>query len=145
VGISRTRAIGPFGKLFLDFGYHAPTVSFPEAQGLMLEPTESYTKAELDRFAEAIILMLHLVNTQPTILHTVPHFTPVDRIDEVSANKQVVVSAPLSTLPEVLPNRIDPDVLAQMPLEAIAEAIRAASTAKLQSEQRADRPDEALL
>ncbi len=130
VGISRTRAIGAFGKLFLDFGYHAPTVSFPEAQGLMIEPTESYTKAELDRFAEAIILMLHLVDTQPTLLHTVPHFTPVDRIDEVSANKQVVVSAPLTLMPAVLPNRLDPAVLAQMPLEAIAEAIRHASTAQ---------------
>ncbi len=134
-GISRTRAIGPFGKLFLDFGYHAPTVSFPEAQGLMIEPTESYTKAELDRFADAIIMMLQLVNEQPTILHTVPHFTPVDRIDDVSANKHVVVSARLTTMPPVLPNRIAPDQLAQMPLEAIAEAIRAASAAKLQDKQ----------
>jgi len=132
VGISRARAIGPFGKLFLDFGYHAPTVSFPEAQGLMIEPTESYTKAELDRFADSIILMLHLVHEQPTILHTVPHFTPVDRIDDVSANKHVVVSIRLTVLPQVLPNRIAPDQLAQMPLEAIAEAIRTASAAKLQ-------------
>ncbi len=131
IGISRARAIGPFGKLFLDFGYHAPTVSFPEAQGLMIEPTESYTKAELDRFAEAVILMLRLVHEQPTILQTVPHFTPVDRIDDVSANKQVVVSERLTTLPSVLPNRIAPDQLAHMPLEAVAEAIRAASDAKL--------------
>jgi glycine dehydrogenase len=130
-GLSRARAIGPFGKLFLDFGYHAPTVSFPEAQGLMIEPTESYTKAELDRFADSIIRMLHLVHEQPTILHTVPHFTPVDRIDDVRANKYVVVSAPLTDLPEVLPNRLAPDQLAQMPLEAIAEAIRTASAAKL--------------
>jgi glycine dehydrogenase len=132
-GINRARAIGPFGKLFLDFGYHAPTVSFPEAQGLMIEPTESYTKAELDRFADSIILMLQLVNEQPTILHTVPHFTPVDRIDDVSANKHVVVSERLTTIPPVLPNRIAPDQLAQMPLEAIADAIRAASAAKLQA------------
>jgi glycine dehydrogenase len=131
-GISRTRAIGPFGKLFLDFGYHAPTVSFPEAQGLMIEPTESYTKAELDRFVDSIILMLQLVNMQPTILQTVPHFTPVDRIDDVNANKHVVVSARLTTIPPVLPNRIAPDQLAQMPLEAIAEAIRTASATKLQ-------------
>lgn len=130
VGVSRTRAIGRFGKLFLDFGFHAPTVSFPEAQGLMIEPTESYTRAELDRFAEAVILMLHLVNDQPTLLHTVPHFTPVDRIDDVSANKNVVLSERLTTLPEVLPNRLSPAQLAQMPLEAIAEAIRQASAEK---------------
>jgi glycine dehydrogenase len=131
VGVSRARAIGRFGKLFLDFGFHAPTVSFPEAQGLMIEPTESYTKAELDRFADAIISMLRLVDEQPTVLKTVPHFTPVDRIDEVQANKQLVLSAPLVTLPEVLPNRIGPDQLAQMPLEAIVDAIRVASAAKL--------------
>jgi glycine dehydrogenase len=130
-GISHSRAIGRFGKLFLDFGFHAPTVSFPEVQGLMIEPTESYTKAELDRFADAVILMLQLVDEQPTILHTVPHFTPVDRIDEVEANKHLVLSEPLTTPPDVLPNRIAPDRLAQMPLEAIADAIRAASAEKL--------------
>ncbi|MGQ4809060.1 Glycine dehydrogenase (decarboxylating) [Candidatus Entotheonellaceae bacterium PAL068K] len=132
VGISHARAIGRFGKLFLDFGFHAPTVSFPEAQGLMIEPTESYTKAELDRFADAIILMLQLVNEQPTILHTVPHFTPVDRIDDVNANKHLVLSQPLTSPPEVLPNRMSPDQLAHMPLAAIADAIRAASAAKLE-------------
>jgi glycine dehydrogenase len=130
-GISRTKAIGRFGKLFLDFGFHAPTVSFPEAQGLMIEPTESYTKAELDRFAEAVILMLQLVNEQPTILQTVPHFTPVGRIDEVEANRHLILNQPLTVLPEVLPNRIAPDQLAQMPLNAIADTIRTASAAQL--------------
>ena len=80
-------------------------------------------------------MMLQLVHEQPTVLQTVPHFTPVDRIDDVSANKHVVVSTRLTTMPPVLPNRIAPDQLAQMPLEAIAEAIRAASTAKLQGKE----------
>lgn len=131
-GIGRSRAIGRFGKLFLDFGFYAPTVSFPEAQGLMIEPTESYTKAELDRFADAVVLMLQLVNTQPTILHTAPHFTPVDRIDEVEANKHLVLSEPLTTLPEVLANRIAPDRLVEMPLDAIAAAIRKASAEQIE-------------
>jgi glycine dehydrogenase len=130
-GIHRNKAIGLFGKLFLDFGFHAPTVSFPEAEGLMIEPTESYTRDELDRFADAVILMLQLVDTQPTVLLTVPHFTPVDKIDDVTANKQLVLSEPLTTLPEVSPNRISPIQLATMPLEAIAEAIREASSARL--------------
>jgi glycine dehydrogenase len=132
-GISRTKAVGLFGKFFLDFGFHAPTVSFPEAEGLMIEPTESYTKAELDRFADAVILMLRLVNEQPSILTTVPHFTPVDKIDDVSANKQVRLSEHLTNLPAVLPNRTAPEQLAQMSLEAIADAIRKASAAKLGS------------
>ncbi len=130
-GIRRAKVIGLFGKLFLDFGFHAPTVSFPEAEGLMIEPTESYTKAELDRFADAVVLMLQLVNERPTILHTVPHFTPVDRIDEVSANRHVVLNERLTALPPVLPNRIAPHQLARMSLEDIAEAIRKASEAKL--------------
>jgi glycine dehydrogenase len=135
VGIHRNKAIGLFGKLFLDFGFHAPTVSFPEAEGLMIEPTESYTRDELDRFADAVILMLQLVDARPTILLTVPHFTPVDKIDDVTANKQLVLSEPLTTLPEVLPNRIPPVQLATMPLEAIAEAIREASSARLAHHQ----------
>jgi len=39
----------------MDFGFHAPTVSFPIAGTLMIEPTESEDKAELDRFADALI------------------------------------------------------------------------------------------
>jgi glycine dehydrogenase len=97
----------------------------------MIEPTESYTKAELERFAAAVIMMLQLVNEQPTILHTVPHFTPVDRIDDVRANKHLVLNERLTTLPEVLPNRLSPEQLAQMSLEAIADAIRKASAKKL--------------
>jgi hypothetical protein len=53
----------------------------------------------------------------------------------VAANKQLMLSEPLTTLPEVLPNRITPGQLAIMPLEAIAEAIREASSARLISHQ----------
>ncbi len=42
-------------KRLMDYGFHAPTVSFPVAGTLMVEPTESESKAELDRFAEAMI------------------------------------------------------------------------------------------
>jgi glycine dehydrogenase len=42
-------------KRLMDFGFHAPTVSFPVAGTLMVEPTESESKAELDRFCEAMI------------------------------------------------------------------------------------------
>ncbi|MEK7250645.1 MAG: aminomethyl-transferring glycine dehydrogenase, partial [Bacteroidota bacterium] len=43
------------GKRLMDYGFHAPTVSFPVAGTLMIEPTESESKAELDRFAEAML------------------------------------------------------------------------------------------
>ncbi|HLF19210.1 MAG TPA: glycine dehydrogenase (aminomethyl-transferring), partial [Bacteroidota bacterium] len=42
-------------KRLMDYGFHAPTVSFPVAGTLMIEPTESESKAELDRFADALI------------------------------------------------------------------------------------------
>ncbi|MBX2903673.1 MAG: aminomethyl-transferring glycine dehydrogenase [Chitinophagales bacterium] len=42
-------------KRLMDYGFHAPTVSFPVAGTLMIEPTESEDKAELDRFCEALI------------------------------------------------------------------------------------------
>lgn len=42
-------------KRLMDYGYHAPTVSFPVAGTLMIEPTESETKVELDKFCEALL------------------------------------------------------------------------------------------
>ena len=42
-------------KRLIDYGFHAPTVSFPVAGTLMIEPTESESLKELDRFAEAMI------------------------------------------------------------------------------------------
>jgi glycine dehydrogenase len=44
-------------KRLMDYGFHAPTVSFPVAGTLMIEPTESESKSELDRFCEALILI----------------------------------------------------------------------------------------
>jgi glycine dehydrogenase len=42
-------------KRLMDYGFHAPTVSFPVAGTLMIEPTESETKAELDKFCDAML------------------------------------------------------------------------------------------
>lgn len=47
--------VGDIAKRLMDYGYHAPTVSFPVAGTLMVEPTESESKYELDRFASALI------------------------------------------------------------------------------------------
>ncbi|MGR9073335.1 MAG: aminomethyl-transferring glycine dehydrogenase [Gammaproteobacteria bacterium] len=51
VGIS----VEDVAKRLIDYGFHAPTVSFPVAETLMIEPTESENKRELDRFCEAMI------------------------------------------------------------------------------------------
>lgn len=47
--------VGDIAKRLMDYGFHAPTVSFPVAGTLMVEPTESESKAELDRFCDAMI------------------------------------------------------------------------------------------
>ena len=51
IGIS----VDDIAKRLIDFGFHAPTMSFPVAGTLMIEPTESESKAELDRFCDAMI------------------------------------------------------------------------------------------
>ncbi len=47
--------VGDIAKRLMDYGFHAPTVSFPVAGTLMVEPTESESKAELDRFCDAMV------------------------------------------------------------------------------------------
>jgi len=46
-------------KRLMDYGFHAPTLSFPVPNTLMVEPTESETLAELDRFIDAMIAIRH--------------------------------------------------------------------------------------
>ena len=48
-------SVDDIAKRLIDYGFHAPTMSFPVAGTLMIEPTESESKAELDRFCEAMI------------------------------------------------------------------------------------------
>ena len=47
--------VSDIAKRLMDYGFHAPTVSFPVAGTLMIEPTESESKAEMDRFCDAMI------------------------------------------------------------------------------------------
>ncbi len=124
-GVPRASVIARVGKLFLDFGFHAPTVAFPEVFGLMIEPTESYTKAELDRFAEAVVAIGSLIRERPEVLKSAPRFTPVDRVDEVAANRNLTLSERVTELPKLNPNRIPPSQLASMPVEEIRRRILA--------------------
>ena len=122
-GLPPAAVIPRIGKLFLDFGFHAPTVAWPEAFGLMVEPTESYTKAELDRFADAVLAILKLIREHPSVLRGAPYFTPVDRIDDVAANRALVLSEPLRSLPFTHPNRVSPHELATLPVAEISARI----------------------
>ena len=74
-------------KRTLDFGIHAPTIYFPllVEQSIMIEPTEVESKETLDQFIAIFKQIAHEAKTQPDIVKTAPHSTPVGRLDEVFA------------------------------------------------------------
>jgi glycine dehydrogenase len=92
----------------------------------MIEPTESYSKAELDRFCDAVLAIHRIIREHPEVLTKVPLFTPVDRVDEVEANRKILLSEPVAELPEILENRLSPAEIAQLPIEDIYRKIVAA-------------------
>lgn len=118
-GLRQTDTAPRIGKLFLDFGFHAPTVAWPEPLGLMIEPTESYTKEELDRFVEAVKAIIKLAKEHPESLNSAPHFTPIDRVEEVEANRSVCLSDPMQELPTINLPRISTRELGKMPVDEI--------------------------
>lgn len=122
-GTPKAQAIAKIGKLFLDFGLHAPTVAFPEILGMMIEPTESFTKKELDSFIEVLKGINILINENPEVLKTTPHFTPIRKVDEVAGNKRPRLTQELVFLPEVVKNVVDPGELSAMPINAVLERI----------------------
>ena len=78
-------------KRLLDYGMHAPTVYFPLIvhEALMIEPTETESKETLDRFIEVMKTIAKEAKENPELLHNAPVNTPVRRLDEVKANKEV--------------------------------------------------------
>jgi glycine dehydrogenase len=124
-GVPKTAVIGGLGKMFLDFGYYAPTVAWPEPFGLMIEPTESYSKEEMDRFVQAATKIIQLVRLDPKILQRAPHFTPIDRVDEVEANRNPVISEALSGLPGINENRKSPRQLLDLSPDQIFDLLKA--------------------
>ena len=72
-------------KRLMDFGFHAPTVSFPVAGTLMIEPTESENKDEIDRFADALIQIkkeIDAFNGGDSVLKNAPHTEAMLTSDE---------------------------------------------------------------
>jgi glycine dehydrogenase len=82
--------VADIAKRLMDYGFHAPTVSFPVAGTLMVEPTESESKAELDRFCDALIAIrqevaaveLGDVDQADNVLKNAPHTASVVTADE---------------------------------------------------------------
>jgi glycine dehydrogenase subunit 2 len=77
-------------KRLLDFGFHAPTVYFPMVvpEALMMEPTETESKATLDAFAATI---KQITEESSDFLHDAPHTLPVSRPNDVQAARQPIL------------------------------------------------------
>jgi glycine dehydrogenase subunit 2 len=80
-------------KRLMDYGYHPPTNYFPliVKEALMIEPTETENKETLDNFAEAMRAIAKEAKEDPDLLHNAPHKTPVGRLDEVKAARDLVL------------------------------------------------------
>jgi glycine dehydrogenase subunit 2 len=78
-------------KRLIDYGMHPPTIYFPIIvhEALMIEPTETEPKAELDKFIDALI---KIKDEDPVLLHEAPHNAVVKRLDEVLAAKNPILS-----------------------------------------------------
>lgn len=76
-----------FAKRLLDKGFHAPTTYFPLliSECLLIEPTETESKDTLDRFVTAMGEILAEAESDPALVRSAPHTTPVRRLDDVRA------------------------------------------------------------
>lgn len=84
------------GKRLLDYGVHAPTTYFPliVSEALMVEPTETESKESLDYFADIMLKIAEEAETNPDLVKGAPYTTPVSRLDEVGAAKELNISYP---------------------------------------------------
>ena len=85
-------------KRLLDYGFHAPTVYFPLLfhQSIMIEPTETESKETLDSFIEAMRKIAVEAATDPDMVRSAPHGTPVRRPDETAAARHPVLKYSLT-------------------------------------------------
>jgi len=80
-------------KRLMDYGIHPPTNYFPliVPEALLIEPTETESKEACDQFVEAMSKIAEEAKTSPELLREAPHITPVGRVDDVLAAKQLVL------------------------------------------------------
>jgi glycine dehydrogenase subunit 2 len=84
---------GDMGKRLLDYGFHAYTVSFPMIVpgAMMIEPTESESREELDLLVDALRQIAREAEENPEIVKTAPHTTRLRRLDETTAARKPVL------------------------------------------------------
>jgi glycine dehydrogenase subunit 2 len=81
-------------KRLLDHGFHPPTNYFPliVPEALMIEPTETEAKPTLDAFVAVMQAIAKEAREQPALVKKAPHATPVRRVDEVKAARELVLT-----------------------------------------------------
>jgi len=84
---------GDIAKRLIDYGFHPYTVSFPliVRGALMIEPTETESKRELDLFVNAMISIASEAEQNPEIILKAPHSTRTSRVDEVTAARKPIL------------------------------------------------------
>jgi len=84
---------GDIAKRLIDYGFHPYTVSFPLIVhgALMIEPTETEGKQEIDQFIDAMISIAKEVETDPQLVKSAPHGTRTSRVDEVAAARKPIL------------------------------------------------------
>jgi glycine dehydrogenase subunit 2 len=80
-------------KRLLDYGVYAPTIYFPliVKECMLIEPTESESKVTLDRFVEILESVVEEIKQDPSLVTEAPHSQKVHRLDEVRANRQLIL------------------------------------------------------
>ena len=80
-------------KRLLDYGYHPPTIYFPLIihDAIMIEPTETESKEEMDGFIEVMKIIAEEAKRDPELLKNAPYTTQVRRIDEVKAARDLIL------------------------------------------------------
>lgn len=80
-------------KRLMDYEFHPPTNYFPLIvhEALMIEPTETESVQTLDAFADALLNIADEAKTSPELLKNAPHITPIGRLDELRAARELVL------------------------------------------------------
>ena len=115
---------GDIAKRLIDYGFHPYTTSFPMivAGALMIEPTESESKEELDQFIDAMRQIAREAEENPEIILHAPNATRVSRMDEVTAARKPVLrwkpdTSAESAASEIAPGKTPPLVPATLDKE----------------------------
>ena len=92
-------------KRLMDYGFHPPTNYFPliVPEALMIEPTETESRETLDAFIAAMRRIAEEAVNEPEVVQAAPIRTPVGRLDEVKAARELVLSDPAAARPASAP------------------------------------------